>query len=138
MPDKKSNMHEMTYKPTNQFVEQSNVYAFMQEHDIEGFEELHERTVSDIEGEPASGPNWFWDEVVDHLDLDFYEAYDQVRDDTDGPQFTDWYVGGKLNIAHNVVDSHAAPASETRNKVATIWEGEDGEVREITYHELHQ
>jgi acetyl-CoA synthetase len=138
MPDSLEDLDEILYEPSEAFVEGSNVYAFMQEHGIADFEELHERTVSDVDGEPASGLDWFWDEVVDYLDLDFYEEYDQVRDDTDGPQFTDWYVGGELNIAHNVVDRHAAPDSEKRNKVATLWEGEDGEVREITYHELHQ
>jgi acetyl-CoA synthetase len=138
MPDSLEDLDEILYEPSEAFVEGSNVYAFMQDHGIEDFEELHERTVSDVDGEPASGLDWFWDEVVDYLDLDFYEEYDQVRDDTDGPQFTDWYVGGELNIAHNVVDRHAAPDSENRNKVATLWEGEDGEVREITYHELHQ
>ncbi|WP_340101125.1 AMP-binding protein [Salinibaculum salinum] len=138
MADSLEELDEVLYEPSDEFVEGSNVYAFMQEHGIADFEELHERTVSEVEGEPASGLDWFWDEVVDYLDLDFYEEYDQVRDDTDGPQFTDWYVGGELNIAHNVVDRHAAPDAANRNKVATIWEGEDGEVREITYHELHQ
>ena len=138
MPDSLEDLDEILYEPSEEFVEGSNVYAFMQEHGIEDFEELHERTVTELEDEPASGLDWFWDEVVDYLDLDFYEEYDQVRDDTEGPQFTDWYVGGELNIAHNVVDRHAAPDSANRNKVATLWEGEDGEVREITYHELQQ
>ena len=138
MADSLEDMDEILYEPDEAFVEDSNVAAFMREHGIEDFEELHERTVSEVDGEPASGLDWFWDEVVDYLDLDFYEEYDQVRDATDGPQFTDWYVGGELNIAHNVVDRHAAPDSPNRNTVATLWEGEDGEVREITYHELHQ
>ncbi|MFC7135169.1 MULTISPECIES: AMP-binding protein [Salinibaculum] len=138
MPESTTELDDVLYEPSEAFVEESNVYAFMQEHDIEDFEDLHERTVSDVDGVDASGLDWFWDEVVDHLDLDFYEDYDQVRDASEGPQFTDWYVGGELNIAHNTVDRHARPDSETRNKVATIWEGEDGEVREVTYHELHQ
>jgi acetyl-CoA synthetase len=138
MPDSLEDLDEVLYEPDEAFTEGSNVAAFMNEHGIADFEELHERTVSEVDGEPASGLDWFWDEVIDYLDLDFYEEYDQVRDDTDGPQFTDWYVGGELNIAHNVVDRHARPDSEKRNKIATLWEGEDGKVREITYHELHQ
>ncbi|ELZ21418.1 MULTISPECIES: AMP-binding protein [Natrinema] len=129
---------EIRYEPDEQFVQDSNVYAFMQEHGIDNFEELHELTVSEVDGIAASGLDWFWDEVVDHLGLEFYEDYDRVRDASDGPQFTGWYVGGELNIAHNVVDRHAQPDAEARNRVATIWEGEDGEVREVTYHELHR
>ena len=138
MSDSLTALDEVRYEPSETFVTESNVYAFMQKHGIADFEELHRRTVTDIDGEPASGLDWFWDEIVDYLDLEFYEEYEQVRDDTDGPQFTDWYVGGELNIAHNVVDRHAAPDAANRNTIATLWEGEDGTVREITYHELHQ
>jgi len=129
---------EVVYEPDEGFVDRSNVAAFMREHGIEDFEELHRRSTTDIDGVEASGLDWFWDEVVDFLGLEFDEDYDAVRDASDGPQFTDWYVGGELNVAHNVVDRHAAPDAATRNTVATIWEGEDGEVREVTYHELHR
>jgi acetyl-CoA synthetase len=129
---------EVVYEPSESFVDESNVSQFMAKHGIEDFEELHERTVRDVAGVEASGLDWFWGEVVDHLGLEFYEDYDQVRDASDGPQFTDWYVGGELNIAHNVLDRHAQPDSATRNSVACIWEGEPGEVREITYHELYR
>ena len=129
---------EVSYEPDREFAEGSNVHAFMKEYDIDDFEELHRRSTTDIEGVEASGLDWFWGAVVEHLDLEFDEPYDAVRDASDGPQFTDWYVGGELNIAHNVVDRHAAPDSPTRNRVATIWEGEEGAVREITYHELHR
>jgi len=129
---------DVVYEPTDEVFEGSNVYQFMQKHGIEEFEELHHRTVTEQAGVDASGLDWFWDEVVDHMGLEFYEEYNAVRDASDGPQFTDWYVGGELNIAHNVVDRHAAVDSPDRNKVACLWEGEDGEVREITFHELHR
>ncbi|WP_159900913.1 AMP-binding protein [Salinirussus salinus] len=129
---------EVAYEPDEAFVRSSNIYQFMQAHGIESYDELHRRSVEDVEGVEDSGLDWFWDDVVDHLGLEFYEDYDRVRDASGGPQFTDWYVGGELNIAHNVVDRHARVDSGTRNHVATIWEGEDGQVREMTYHELHR
>ncbi len=128
---------EVVHEPSREFVESTNVYAFMQEHDIDDYDELIERTTTDL-GDGESGVDWFWDELVDYLDVEFYEEYDAVRDDSEGPQFTDWYPGGEINVAHNVLDRHADLESETRNKVATIWEGEDGEIREVTYHELHR
>ncbi len=143
---------EVVHEPSQAFVESTNVFAFMQEYGIEDTEALIERTTTEIEGEPESGVDWFWDAVVDYLGIEFYEPYDAVRDDSGqatneagddsvhrgGPQFTDWYPGGELNIAHNVLDRHAAIDAPERNRVATIWEGEDGEVRETTYHELHR
>ncbi|WP_101297342.1 AMP-binding protein [Halegenticoccus soli] len=121
---------EVVHEPSREFVESTNVYAFMQEYGIDDYDGLIERTCGEVD--------WFWDELPDYLGVEFYEGYDEVRDDADGPQFTRWYPGGRINVAHNVVDRHAAPESETRNKVACIWEGEPGEVREITFHELHR
>jgi acetyl-CoA synthetase len=129
---------EVVYEPDPALVDKSNVRAFMDEYGIDDFEELHRRSVESVEGVEASGLAWFWDAVVDFFDLEFDEDYDAVLDDSDGPQFTEWYPGGKLNIAHNVVDRWAQADSPERNRVATIWEGEDGEVREITYHELYR
>jgi acetyl-CoA synthetase len=50
-------------------------------------------------------------------------------------QHAKWFVGGKLNLSHNCVDRHALGAR--KDKVALLWEGEPGEVRKITYGELH-
>ncbi|MFB6157208.1 MAG: AMP-binding protein, partial [Haloferacaceae archaeon] len=121
---------EVVHEPSREFVESTNVHRFMREYDIDDHDEFIERTCGDID--------WFWDELVDHLGIEFYEPYDAVRDDSEGPQFTDWYPGGELNVAHNVVDRHAAVDAEARNTVATIWEGEPGDVREVTFHELHR
>ncbi|WP_363464682.1 AMP-binding protein [Halogeometricum borinquense] len=129
---------EVVHEPTREFVESTNVYEFMQEYGIEDYDELIRRTCTDVDGVAESGVEWFWDELVEYLDIDFYEDYDAVRDDTDGPQFSEWYPGGSINVAHNVVDRHAAPDSETRNNVALIWEGEPGDERKITYHDLHR
>ncbi|WP_435152955.1 AMP-binding protein [Haladaptatus sp. DFWS20] len=128
--DTLADVNEIVHEPSEEFVESTNVWQFMQEHDIADYDELIERTCGEVD--------WFWDELVDYLGIEFYEDYDTVRDDTDGPQFSDWYPGGKINIAHNTLDRHARTDSPNRNKVACIWEGEPGDVREITYHELHR
>jgi acetyl-CoA synthetase len=44
-------------------------------------------------------------------------------------------VGGKLNLSYNCVDRHALGIR--RDKTALIWEGEPGEIRRLTYAELH-
>jgi acetyl-CoA synthetase len=127
---------EVVHEPTREFVESTNVYQFMQKYDIDDYDDLIARTTTDVDGIEESGVEWFWDTLPEYLGIDFYSEYDAVRDDTDGPQFSDWYPGGELNVAHNVVDRHAAVDSPTRNTVACLWEGEPGDVRELTYHEL--
>jgi len=127
---------EVAYRPPEGAMEDTNTYAFMQEYGIADYDELVERTVCDTG--PESGLEWFWDVLPDHLGIEFDDPYDLVRDDSEGPQFTDWYVGGELNVAHNVLDRHARPDAGARNSVALLWEGEPGDVRELTFHELHR
>jgi len=127
--DSLAEVDEIVHEPSEAFVESTNVYEFAREHGLD---------VDDVVEYTAENVDWFWDEVVDYLDVEFYEDYDAVRDDSEGPQFSEWYPGGEINVAHNVVDRHAATDSETRNNVAVIWEGEPGDVREVTYHELHR
>jgi acetyl-CoA synthetase len=51
------------------------------------------------------------------------------------PPFAEWFVGGKLNVSANCLDRHLQ--GPRRNKAAIIWEGEPGEVRTLTYLQLH-
>ena len=46
-----------------------------------------------------------------------------------------WFDGGRLNLCANAVDRHALGARA--GKTALLWEGEPGEVRSLTYAELH-
>jgi acetyl-CoA synthetase len=76
-------------------------------------------------------PLAYWAECAERLD--WYERWTQVLDDSNKPFFK-WFVGGKTNIVHNAVDRHARSAHS--NKLAYIWQGEDGSERTITYAEL--
>ena len=50
--------------------------------------------------------------------------------------FAKWFVGGRLNASENCLDRHLD--GPRRNKAAIIWEGEPGERRTLTYHQLHR
>ena len=52
------------------------------------------------------------------------------------PPHVRWFDGGKLNITFSCLDRHIEGPS--RNKAALIWEGENGVVRTLTYHQLHR
>lgn len=45
-----------------------------------------------------------------------------------------WFTGGKLNVSVNCLDRHVENGK--RNKAALIWEGENGDQRTLTYHDL--
>jgi len=120
----------LAHHPSTSFVKGTNVRAFMEEYEIPDDQTFINRTTTDID--------WFWDVIVDYLDIEFYEQYDAVRDDTNGPQFTAWYPGGEFNIAHNVLDRHGAPDAESRNQTAIIHENEHGTVQRLSFNELYK
>jgi acetyl-CoA synthetase len=47
-----------------------------------------------------------------------------------------WFESGQLNVAENCLDRHLT--SGRANKAAIIFEGEPGDVRTLTYRQLHQ
>ena len=104
-------MDEVVYEPDEAFVESTNVHAFMEDVGVDTIDELVER---------CRDVDWFWDYLPEYLGVEFYEDYDAVRDDADGPQFSDWYPGGEINVAHNTVDRWAQLDAPERNRVEVI------------------
>lgn len=116
---------KFAWTPTREYIEQSNVWRFMQKHQIKDYQELIQRSTQEIE--------WFWDAIVKELQIEFFKPYERVLDVSAGIAWAKWFVGGKINIAHNCVEKHARSRPD---KIALIWEGEDGSVRRVTYREL--
>src|SRR5437588_2561522 len=76
-------------------------------------------------------PEAFWAEQAE--DLDWFEKWDQVVDESN-PPFYKWFTGGKLNVSYNCLDRHVEAGRGDR--VAFHWRGEEGEERDVTYDEL--
>jgi acetyl-CoA synthetase len=76
-------------------------------------------------------PDQFWAEAA--KELDWFAPWTKVIEGE--AQHAKWFINGKLNLSYNCVDRHALGAR--KNKIALIWEGESGEVRKLTYGELH-
>ena len=85
-----------------------------------------------IRSEALEDPPAFWDARAKEL-LDWYEPYEQVLDTSQAPFFK-WFTGGKTNITLNALDRHIK--TWRKNKLALIWEGEDGAERTFSYYKL--
>ena len=81
-------------------------------------------------------PDWFWPAAVEDMGIEFFEPWTQLFDDSRGPEWTTWFVGGKLNVAWNCV--HRWAASPLASMEAAIGLGEDGSRRSLTFAELSQ
>jgi acetyl-CoA synthetase len=103
----------------------TNVGRFLAREKIGTFAELRTRSIDE--------PEWFWDAVVRFLGFEWFAPYERVLDASGGFPFAKWFVGGKLNLAHNCLDRHLAASA---NKLAITWEGENGETRRLTYADL--
>jgi len=80
----------------------------------------------------AEDPEAFWAEQA--AALDWFRPYDTVLEWNE--PFAKWFVGGKLNLAHNCLDRHLS--TKTRDKPAILFEGELGDTRVLSYAELHR
>jgi len=104
------------YKPSPEVIAAANVKSY---------KELARRAEEDLAG--------FWAEQAE--EFVWFKKWDQVLDESSKP-FYKWFVGGKTNIAYNCLDRHVR--TWRRNKLALIWEGEDGDLRTFSYHALNR
>jgi acetyl-CoA synthetase len=84
----------------------------------------------DIYADAARDPEAFWATFAS--ELEWSTPWQRILDWQ--PPHAQWFVGGQLNASVNCVDRHARGAR--RNKAAIIWEGEPGDQRTLTYHDL--
>ncbi|MDI1240678.1 MAG: acetyl-coenzyme A synthetase N-terminal domain-containing protein, partial [bacterium] len=94
---------------------------------IKSFEEYEQ-----IYDEAAKDPAAFWAKQAESLH--WFKKWDTVLEWNE--PFAKWFVGGKINISYNCLDRHLT--TSRKNKAAIIWEGEPGEIKTITYLQLHQ
>jgi len=111
------------FNPPKELTEQSNVKKWMDAHGIKSYDEFLEK---------AKNIEWYWDEVSKEV-VEWYEPHRKTLE-WDEP-FAKWFVGAKYNIIHDALDKHVK--TFRKNKVAYIFEGEPGDVRNITYNDLY-
>jgi acetyl-CoA synthetase len=97
-------------------------------------ESAHVPDYDALRAEAAADPTAFWEARANEL-LDWYQPWEKVLDDSKAPFFK-WFTGGKTNVVLNALDRHQNTA--TRNKLALVWEGEDGSVKTYSYFALNR
>jgi acetyl-CoA synthetase len=119
---------EIVWRPSPQQIEHANLTKFMHLHNIKDFDELMQKSTSDVA--------WFTDAVLKFLDIRFYEPYSKVVDLSEGIQFPKWCVDAKMNIVHNCVDKYQV--SSLKSQVAIVFEGEEGITKTLSYEQLYK
>jgi acetyl-CoA synthetase len=117
---------DIVWEPTKEYLEKANITKFMKNNNIKNYEELIKKSNDDIK--------WFWNAAMNDMNLEWFQPYQNVFDDSKGIQWTRWFIGGKINIVHNCLDRHIK--KDSKNDIAVIWEDEDGSDSKLTYEEL--
>jgi acetyl-CoA synthetase len=113
-------LHEnRVFPPSAEFVKQANVSG------MEAYQALCAEAEKDFEG--------FWARLA-REELQWTKPFTQVLDESNAP-FYKWFADGELNASANCLDKNLTNGNA--EKVAIIFEADDGKVTKITYRELH-
>ncbi len=106
------------FPPPPDFARQAHIRGMDQ------YKSMHARSLKDPEG--------FWGEAA--AELHWFRKWDRVLD-WKLPD-SKWFVGGQTNVAYNCLDLQIQRGRG--DHTAILWEGEPGEVRRLTYRDLHR
>jgi acetyl-CoA synthetase len=110
-----------TFKPSAEFAKNAN---------------WNKRTVNEHRKLGAGNPERFWAKMAKE-NVSWFTPWKRVLQWK--PPVAKWFVGGKLNVSYNCLDRHLEGDNAwRRNKAAIIWEGEPGDVRVLTFGQLHR
>ncbi len=91
---------------------------------MDEYERLYKESVDD--------PDRFWSRIAS--ELHWFKKWDKVLE-WNCP-WAKWFVGGRFNLSYNCLDRHVETGR--KDKAAIIWESEPGEIRTLTYQQLHR
>jgi acetyl-CoA synthetase len=118
----------IAWQPTAEVIKKAQLTKFMNQVGAKTFDEVYKFSIENVEE--------FTAEVLKFLDIKFDPPYQKLLDTSEGIEWSKWCVGGGLNITEMCLDRWQT--DEMKDQPAIIWEGEEGEVREVSYKELHK
>ncbi|WP_132979236.1 MULTISPECIES: acetate--CoA ligase [unclassified Pigmentiphaga] len=107
------------FQPSADFVKQANVPG------MAAYQALCDEAERDFEG--------FWARLARET-LQWSKPFTRTLDESNAP-FYKWFDDGELNVSYNCLDVNLANGNA--DKVAIIFESDDGAVTKVTYRELH-
>ena len=75
----------------------------------------------------------FWADLARELII-WKKPFTKILNDSDAP-FYKWFEDGELNVSYNCLDKHL---NTQPNKIAIIFEADNGEVSQVTFKELYE
>ena len=104
------------FSPSESFSNNANI----KKHELD---ELRRHAEKDYEG--------YWAKLAQD-NLHWFKDFSTVLDDKKAPNYQ-WFADGEINVSYNCLDLNT---QKSPNKIAIIFESENGETKNITYQEL--
>jgi len=117
---------EVIWRPSDEVRERSNALRLARKLGFDDYASLVRFSQED--------PESFWPAAIEDMGLEFSQPWDAVVDESRGPEWATWFVGGKLNIAWNCV--HRWARGDRADEAAAVWQSEDGQRRSLSYREV--
>ena len=92
---------------------------------LEEYQQLCDAAEADYEG--------YWGNLAKNL-IEWKKPFTKILNEDDAP-FYKWFDDGELNVSYNCIDRHLP---NKKDKVAIIFESDDGQTTEVTYQELYE
>ena len=119
---------EAIWSPSDEVREGSNAMRLARRLGLADYWELVRHSMAE--------PDRFWPAAIEDMGLEFSRPWDAVLDESRGPEWATWFVGGRLNVAWNCV--HRWARGPRADAEAAVWQSEDGGRRALTYRELSE
>ena len=107
------------FQPSQEFIQQANISG------MQAYQALCAEAELDHQG--------FWANQANKL-IVWHKPFSEILNDKT-PPFYRWFSDGELNVSYNCLDRHLATQGD---KVAIIFESDEGEVIRSTYRDLHR
>lgn len=118
---------DIIWRPRPDDLQNSHVARLMRRHGI--------RRAADLRDRAAMDPSWFYPAILQDLGVEWFQPYERLRDTSKGLPWTEWFLGGRLNLVHNCLDRHVAAGYG--GQLAVVAESEAGSAVELTYSQLY-
>jgi len=106
------------FNPSAAFVKQANVSG------MNAYQAMVQAAQKDYEG--------YWAGLA-RESIEWNKPFTKVLNESNAP-FCKWFEDGELNVSYNCLDKHLATQPD---KLAIIFEADDGKISKVSYRELH-
>jgi acetyl-CoA synthetase len=113
---------EFVWQPSPELIERASLTRLQRALGASDYLELHRISIEE--------PDRFWPALIDDLGIEFSRRWDAVVDSSRGPEWSTWFVGGRVNVAR--VCAHRWASDEE----ALVGLYEDGVRESLTWAEL--